>query len=56
MGLFEKKTESIREWSDRKLLKELDKPSRDILSTGRLVEEAARRGLTNPKTGKPFRT
>lgn len=59
MGLFgfgSKNNTSVDEWTDKKLLKEIDRPDRDIVSGGRLVEEAERRGLTNPKTGKTFRT
>ncbi|MBS5933632.1 MAG: hypothetical protein KIC94_12260 [Clostridiales bacterium] len=55
MGLFDRKeTTPISEWSDKKLIKELSQPSRDIVSGGKLTLEAQRRGLINPKTGKPY--
>lgn len=55
MGLFDRKeTTPISEWSDKKLIKELSRSSRDIVSGGKLTLEAQRRGLINPKTGKPY--
>lgn len=55
MGLFDRKEATpISEWSDKKLIKELSRPSRDIVSGGKLTLEAQRRGLINPKTGKPY--
>lgn len=55
IGLFNRnETTSIHEWSDEKLIKELSRPSRDIVSAGKLTLEAQRRGLKNPKTGKSY--
>lgn len=55
MGLFDRKDATpISEWSDEKLMRELSRPSRDIVSAGKLTLEAQRRGLKNPKTGKPY--
>ena len=55
MGLFDRKDATpISEWSDEKLIKELNRPSRDIVSGGKLTLEAQRRGLKNPKTGRPY--
>lgn len=56
MGLFNRKdATSISEWPDEKLIKELNRSySRDVVSEGRLILEAQRRGLKNPKTSKPY--
>lgn len=55
MGLFDRKEATpISEWSDEKLIKELNRSSRSIASDVRLIQEAQRRGLKDPKTGKPY--
>lgn len=56
MGLFGSGTAtSISEWSDAKLIKEINKSSsRGIVAEGKLILEAKKRGLENPKTGRPF--
>lgn len=56
MGLFNFRgapEKSFSEFTDRELLNYLSTP-KDIMNYSRAVQEAKKRGLTNPKTGKPF--
>jgi len=56
MGLFNFRgapSKSFAEMSDKELLKYLSTP-KDVMNYSRAVQEAKKRGLTNPKTGKPF--
>ena len=56
MGLFSKEPKAIWEMSDRELIKFIEHPpfGTSIASRAKAIEEAASRGLTNPKTGKPY--
>ena len=56
MGLFSSKSKSIYEMSDRELIKHIQNPPFGASSAdrARAIDEAISRGLTNPKTGKPY--
>lgn len=56
MGLFSKPQKSIYEMSDRELLRYISRPpfGSSMADQDRAIEEAARRGLRNPKTGRPY--
>ncbi len=56
MGLFNFRgapSKSLAEFSDKELLQYLSAP-KDVMNYSRAVQEAKKRGLKNPKTGKPF--
>ena len=56
MGLFSSNSKPIREMTDRELIRFIEKPpfGTGVSGVAKAVEEAIRRGLTNPKTGKPY--
>ena len=57
MGWFSSNNKSVSEMSDRELIKFIECPPFGTSAAGRAkaIEEAISRGLTNPKTGKPYR-
>lgn len=54
MGLFGNKEKPISEMSDRELIRFIEKPGVNAASKAKAIEEAISRGLTNPKTGRPY--
>lgn len=56
MGLFSREPKPFCEMSDRELIKFIEKPpfGTSIAGRARAIEEAISRGLTNPRTGKPY--
>ena len=57
MGLFSSSTtKSFSEMTDRELIKFIERPpfGTSIASRAKAIDEAIDRGLTNPKTGKPY--
>lgn len=46
-------TKPLAEFSDKELIQYLSAP-KDIMNYSRAVQEAKKRGLKNPKTGKLF--
>ncbi len=58
MGLFSNKTKSFEEMTDRELIRYLEKPpfGASIAERAKATQEAVARGLTNPRTGKPYGT
>ena len=56
MGLFSSKRKPVPEMSDRELIKFIEHPpfGTSVAVRARAIEEAISRGLTNPKTGKPY--
>ena len=56
MGLFSNNNKLFEEMSDKELLRFIEHPpfGSSITTRGKAIEEAIRRGLTNPKTGEPF--
>ena len=56
MGLFNFRgapSKSFAEFTDKELIQYLS-GSKDIMNYSRAVQEAKKRGLKNPKTGKTF--
>lgn len=58
MGFFSSKSKSIYEMSDRELIKFIEHPpfGTSIAGMAKATQEAVSRGLTNPRTGKPYGT
>ena len=56
MGLFSREPKSFCDMSDRELIKYIEKPplGASIAERAHAIEEAISRGLTNPRTGKPY--
>jgi len=56
VGLFSKEVKSFSEMSDRELIKYIERPpfGASVADRSKAIEEAISRGLTNPKTGKPY--
>ena len=56
MGLFSRNDKSLSEMSDRELLRFIERPpfNASIAARAKAIEDAISRGLTYPKTGKPF--
>lgn len=56
MGLFSSSNKSFSEMTDRELIRYLEKPpfNASIADRARAVQEAMDRGLTNPRTGRPY--
>lgn len=56
MGLFNFRgapSKPFSEFSDKELIQYLSTP-KGVMDYSRAVQEAKKRGLKNPKTGKPF--
>lgn len=56
MGLFNFRgapTKSLSDFTDKELIQYLSQP-KDIMNYSRAVKEANKRGLKNPKTGRPY--
>ena len=56
MGLFSSNKKSFSEMSDRELIRYIENPgfNSSIAERSKAIQEAIARGLTNPKTGKPY--
>ena len=56
MGLFSSNNKSISEMSDKELIRFIERPpfGTSIAGRAKAIQEAIDRGLTNPKTGKPY--
>ena len=53
-NLFSSNEKTISEMTDRELIRFIEKPGISIAGKAKAIEEAIVRGLTNPKTGKPY--
>lgn len=56
MGLFSNSSKSFSEMSDKELIRFIEHPpfGTSAASRAKAIEEAIDRGLTNPKTGRPY--
>lgn len=57
MGLFSSSSDKrFDEMTDRELIRYIEKPpfGASIASRARAIQEASDRGLTNPRTGRPY--
>lgn len=56
MGLFGNK-KTIDKWSDSKVIKETTNPNKSIMQNYRAIQEAEKRGLSNPnRNGEKYKT